>query len=195
MARTKKSENKEIKIQEIVNAIQPVVSTIEWNGITIKIKDRLTISDIVSFTYKVSELCFTENNSEYLPEVMKFAIGIETIEYYTDLELPESTDDKYKLVAQTDLVEHVVEHIDQVQYADVVAAADEKTSYKADSAISMARKEIEEIYLAAKSLFDKISEAFSGLTPDDFKTMVTTISNNGLDEAKLMEAYLNHKKD
>ena len=178
-----------------MNAIQPNESVIDWNGITIHIKSNLSVSDIITFTHRVSEFCFIENNSEYLPEVMKFAIGIETIEFYTDLELPESTDDKYKLVTQTDVVEQIVEHIDQAQYADIIAAADEKVNYKVDSAISMVRKEIEEIYIAAKSMLEKISESFAGFTSDDFKNMVSALSNHNIDEGKLMEAYLNHKKE
>ena len=194
MARTKKVKKEENKIQKIVDMIPPIEKIIDWNGITIHVKSRLTINEIVSFAHRAVELCFTDTH-DYLPEVLRFAVGLETINFYTDLELPESIDDKYTLITQTDLIECIIDCVDKEQYEEIVTATDEKLNYRADSAIAESRKEVEEIYSAAKTLFDKISEAFSGLDPDDFKNMVTAISANGIDESKIMEAYLTHKKD
>ena len=89
MAKTKKveSDNSLKNVIEVASKVE--TKTIEWNGININVKDKLSIPDVSRFVAIASDICFT-NSGDYLPEVYNYALYIATITVFTDFKLPES---------------------------------------------------------------------------------------------------------
>lgn len=191
MARTKKI--KVSKIQEIANNITPIINKIEWNDIEIEIKNTLSVEECIRLVKNATDNCFTDDG-EFLPEMLAFSIGVSTIAVYTNLELPDSTEDKYKVITYTDLMEKITSNINQLQYEDLLHAIDDKVEYKTKTNIEAIRVQVNELYFKAEELFNQIAETFSQSGMEDFKTMISAVANHEVDEGKIMEAYLSHSK-
>ena len=68
MAKTKKVES-DNSLKNVIEAASKIeTKIIEWNGINISIKDKLSIPDVSRFVAIASDICFT-NSGDYLPEV------------------------------------------------------------------------------------------------------------------------------
>lgn len=181
------------KIQELADNISVSDSKIKWNDIDIDIKNALMPNEAIGFAKSASEICFSENG-DYIPEMLKFAIGYATITSYTNLELPEFLNDKYKIVMYTDLVSKITEVIDKDQYESLMYAVDERIEYKLNANIDYMNRQIDTLYIKAEELFANFSNMFSGIDIEEFKNIMTELSQNKLDESKLMEAYMKYKK-
>lgn len=190
MARTKKTITNQI--QNIADKINSSVVPIEWNTLNVKVKQSLGLNECIEFAKNASELCFSKDG-DYMPEMLKFSIGYTTVVMYTDLVLPEDLNDKYKIVTQTDIINRITEVIDKVQYESLMYAIDERIDYKLNSNIDAVSRQIDILYGKAEDTFTKFSEMFAGIDVDEFKNIMTTISQSKLDEGKLMEAYLKYK--
>ena len=189
----RKKINKISKIQEIANSIAYESGMIEWNGIEITIKTELNMNECIEFEKIASENCFSELG-EYLPEMLEFTVGIATVLTYTDLELPDNIEDKYKIIMCTDLVDSIAAYINKEQYGRLMSCLDERIEYKITSHIDTIRRQVDELYLNAESLFSRISEIFEGINPEDLRTMISAVGANGVDEEKILKAYLSQKK-
>lgn len=193
MARTKKTEIKNT-INEIVNKIQPEMKVIEWNGIPITVRSFLTAAESTKLSYSASDICFTSDET-YLPEVYDFAIAITTIDVYTDLKVPELIEDQYKLVTQTDLVEKIIECIDIKQYEKIVKAIEERIDYRIETNINLMRKQAKEIFESANNLYTQIKDVFADINPEEFKGMISAFANGGIDETKIIKAYMDNQSE
>lgn len=191
MARTKKTETKNT-INEVINKIKPEMKVIEWNGISITVKSFLNVSELTKLSYSATDICFTSDET-YLPEVYDFAIAITTINVYTDLVVPESVEDQYKLITQTDLLDKIIECIDIKQYEKIIKAIEEKIDYRIETNINLMRKQAKEIFESANSLYTQIKDVFADINPEEFKGMISAFANGGVDETKILKAYMDNQ--
>lgn len=192
MARTKKTEIN--PIENILKDLVPKTKSIDWNGITIEIKNSLGIKDASIFASTVADICFT-NSEDYIPEVFGFAVGIATLAVYTNFKLPELIDDQYSLITFTDIISKVTECIEATdQYADVIEAAKERIDYRVETNVNIMRRQAAELFESVESILLKLKDTFSGIENEDMQGLIKTLASGAIDEEKIMKAYLENKK-
>ncbi len=188
MAKSKKTPNS--VIENIVNENTDTTITIQWNGVDIGIKNSISFEEAIEFVNSVVKCCFREDNNEYIPEAKDIAIGILILEKYTDLSVPEKTDTRYKLVCCTDIIDAVCEHINQRQLKTIIEAINEKLYYATQTNIGLFEKQIDVLIESFNDISNQMSRAFENISGDDMRNLIGAISNNAIDEDKLVKAYL-----
>ena len=124
MSKTKKveSDNSLRNVIEVASKVE--TKTIEWNGININVKDKLSIPDVSRFVAIASDICFT-NSGDYLPEVYNYALYVATITVFTDFKLPESVEEQYNLIMYTDITSVILDHVNSKIYEELVGCVKE----------------------------------------------------------------------
>ena len=158
-----------------------------WNGIEIKIKKRLSIFEMKVLFDNIYERCFSNEDGSYQPEYRDFADRASVVAMYTDLEMPQLVQDQYDLVFMTDLYYFVGDNIDQMQFASIMDAVDEKVKESVDSKTS----EIEDTLSTVANLTEMFSTLFDGIDPKEASAVLKTIAENGIDEKAIVDAVIN----
>lgn len=195
MARTKKTKIVEINpIEKILQDANQKTKTIDWNEVTIEVKNKLSIRELSTFVASATDICFT-TSEDYLPEVFEYAIKIATLSVYTNFSLPDSIESQYDLITFTDIVDKVLECVDATeQYANAVDAVKEKIDYRIKTNINLMRKQTNELFTALEAMLDKLKGVFDGIESTDMQNMIKALGSGELDEGKIMKAYLENKK-
>lgn len=184
-----------ISIENLKKAIeteyQPVTQ-VEWRGLAIPVKHHLSISEMMEFTNGVVNSCFVVNSGEYIPEVKDFATRCAILEFYAGIILPRDLEAKCDLVYSSDIISHIVQHVDGAQFNSMCAAIDKKIDNIAQSNIEALNKQMEEVVAGFKGLEEKLSGIFGGIDNDTISKVAGAIANGSFDENKLVEAF---KKD
>ena len=142
------------------------------------------------FVSDVAKSCFADDDGEYMPEVRDFAIKSCLIEYYTNLSLPSNTERRYELIYSCNITDVIMEHIDKGQLFEIIKAIDARIEHTASANVESLNKQMNELYAAFDNLQTNLSGIFSGIGADDIKGLVSALSGGGLDEGKIVEAYL-----
>lgn len=181
-------------LEKCLAEITDDVSTFEWRGIEISVRRRLSLQQMLLFVTNVTSLCFTDEG-EYIPEVKDFAIRSNMLEVYANFTLPQNAEKKYEMVMKCDIFPLIYERIDGNQFKDILWSIDEKLDYVASSHIEAITKQIEDIYSAFNGLEEKMSTIFEGMDKETFNAIANALTQSGVDEEKLMTAYINAKSD
>ena len=199
MARTKKvvaetkADNANVEVlNSLLKELEPKVVQKEWNGITINIKDKLTNVDAIRFTKVVTDLCFAESG-EYLPEVFEYAYNYAVVSFYSDILLPNTIEDQYKILMFTDLVQEILNCVDSKQFESIFDATNEKIDFKVKTEIDAVKKQAEDMIHAVDSLLTKFNDTFGEFNDKEIKGLVKALSSGKIDEKKIMDAYLDTK--
>lgn len=164
--------------------------TIEWNGIEVTIKRTLSFEEMMTFVDSVVKSCFTIDKGTYLPEVKDFAIKSCILEMYSNFSLPNNTEHKYNLIYCTDAIQAVLQHINVQQFNEIVQAINDKLDNLAQEDIEMVHRQMNDLYTAFDNLQKQFSGVFEGINADDVSKLVNAITDNKLDEEKLVKAYV-----
>ena len=193
MAKTKKveSDNSLKNVIEVASKVE--TKTIEWNGININVKDKLSIPDVSRFVAIASDICFT-NSGDYLPEVYNYALYVATITVFTDFKLPESVEEQYNLIMYTDITSVILDHGNYKIYEELVGCVKEKVDYKVKLHISSIQEQSEKLLSSVEEMITKFEGIFGSISPDGITDMIKAFSGGSVDEEKIMEAYMKNKK-
>ncbi len=167
---------------------------IEWNGITITVKRNLSFGEMMEFVESVVQLCFANDTDRYIPEVKDFAIKTLVLEKYTNINMPQNIEKRYEFVSFTDVVQAVLSNVDKMQFNEIVRAIDTKLEYMSNANIEAVNRQVTVLYTTLQELKSQFSEMFSGLDSDSVTKLVNAITDNQLDEEKLMKAYFAESK-
>lgn len=186
------------KIKRIsVNALEGVykeqkheIESVEWHGIEIQIRHRISLKDMLAFTAGVTQTCFAEETNAYLPEVKDFAIRCSVLEMYANFTLPDNVEYRYELVYNTDAVDVVLSHIDQAQYHEIVTAIDKKVAHLAQANISAIEIQMNHLYNAFAGLQEQFGKLFDGVKPEDISGMMKIFANGDVSEEKIVQEYI-----
>lgn len=157
------------------------------------VKKTLSLKEMLSFVDSVVKSCFAENTNAYLPEIKEFAIKVCILEKYANFTMPSNVESQYALIYQTDVVERVMSYINHQQYCEVRAAINAKANNIAQANIESVNKQMNELYNSFDNLQTQISGLFEGVNNDDIRAVAGALANGGLDEEKLVSAYMNQK--
>ena len=190
---------KTISINALERAVkdmdEQIRTVIEWRGVSVTIKKRLGLMEMMSFVESVVRSCFNGEDNRFTPEIMDFAIRCGVLETYANFTLPANIEKRYELVYGCDALPMIMEVIDMDQYRAMMQAIDEKVSHMAQANIQAVFRQVNELYASLHELEDKMADVMNNLDPEMLEKLMASFSNGGIDEEKLVRAYLNEKKD
>lgn len=186
---------KKISINALEKCIErkPETVNIEWNGLDITIKTKLSFEEMMAFVDGVAESCFAADTKAFIPVAKDFVIGCLVIEMYSNLTLPQNVNKKYEIVSGCDVVDVILKNVDKAQFDNIVKSINEKIRYLIEENLAQATIKTNDLLYSVSDIESKVGDLVSKITPDDMRTLITSISNGKLDEGKLMEAYLESK--
>ena len=167
--------------------------TIEWHDAQLRVKYALSLTDMLAFVDDVVGSCFHDKLG-YIPEVKDFAIKTNILSRYANFSLPDNLEHRYQLVYMTDAVDAVCAAIDGTQLQEIVNSINSKIRFLCDSKATMIQERINDVLNTMEEMRDNTKSIFDGITQDDLKNLMWAITSNGLDEQKLVQAYIEQAK-
>jgi cobalamin biosynthesis protein CbiD len=177
-------------LEEAAKKTYTTVETVAWNGVEVAVKKALSLEEMMGFVDGVTKSCFALDGGAYLPEVKDFAIKSGLIEAYTNIGLPEDAGRQYNLIYSSDIIQAILEHINRWQFDEMIQAINDKVENLAQANIEMVNRQVNELYAAFDNLQTRLSDVFSGIGAGDIAKLVGAVANGGLDEEKLVGAYI-----
>ena len=168
-------------------------ATIEWHDAQLRVKYALSLTDMLAFVDDVVGSCFHDKLG-YMPEVKDFAIKTNILSRYANFSLPDNLEHRYQLVYMTDAVDAVCAAIDGTQLQEIVNSINSKIRFLCDSKATMIQERINDVLNTMEKMRDNTKSIFDGITQDDLKNLMGAITSNGLDEQKLVQAYIEQSK-
>lgn len=168
-------------------------ATIEWHDAQLRVKYALSLTDMLAFVDDVVGSCFHDKLG-YIPEVKDFAIKTNILSRYANFSLPDNLEHRYQLVYMTDAVDAVCAAIDGTQLQEIVNSINSKIRFLCDSKATMIQERINDVLNTMEEMRDNTKSIFDGITQDDLKNLMGAITSNGLDEQKLVQAYIEQAK-
>lgn len=181
------------KFEEAVNNSYESTHDIEYNGLTVTVKQDLSLKDMMEFVRSVVLSCFDSESSEYIPEIKDFAIRCCIFEYYTNITLPANIEKRYDIVYHSMIIDDIMRNINQVQFNAMTRAIEEKMSHLANANIEMVNREVEKLYVSFDNLQNKFATVFDGVGEEDIRNVIKAFSGGKIDEEKIVKAYLDSK--
>lgn len=164
-------------------------TTIQWHGVDVRVKRNLSLADMLEFVDDVVKSCFHEEYG-FMPEVMDLAIRSNVLTRYANFSLPDSLEHRYRMVYETDAVSTILSAINAEQYEEIIDAIDSKVCFLCEGKLSDIEARVNDVVTAMEEMRDNTKEIFGEITQSDLKNMMSAVSNGGLDEQKLVSAYL-----
>lgn len=168
-------------------------ATIEWHDAQLRVKYALSLTDMLAFVDDVVGSCFHDKLG-YMPEVKDFAIKTNILSRYANFSLPDNLEHRYQLVYMTDAVDAVCAAIDGTQLQEIVNSINSKIRFLCDSKATMIQERINDVLNTMEKMRDNTKSIFDGITQNDLKNLMGAITSNGLDEQKLVQAYIEQAK-
>lgn len=168
-------------------------ATIEWYDAQLRVKYALPLTDMLAFVDDVVGSCFHDKLG-YMPEVKDFAIKTNILSRYANFSLPDNLEHRYQLVYMTDAVDAVCAAIDGTQLQEIVNSINSKIRFLCDSKATMIQERINDVLNTMEEMRDNTKSIFDGITQDDLKNLMGAITSNGMDEQKLVQAYIEQAK-
>lgn len=166
-----------------------------WNDKEFRVYKYLTLNEQLAFVKEAVGLCFDDDTAEYMPEMKKYGIDILTIAIYTDIDLPEGSEEKYYLVERTDLLPRIYDCIDMTQYEEITDAIEKKIEYAARSNVSAIQVQISTVTERLVDTLERMTSAFGDVTNDDVNSIVNAIKTSNITPDSIAEAYINKEKE
>lgn len=190
------------KIQKIsVNAMDEImkpyktVETVEWNGLQVVIKKNLSLEEMMTFANSVVKSCFDQASGAYMPEIKDFAIRANVLDMYTNFTLPKDLSKQYEMVIQSGAVEMVLNNINCMQFNELVKAIDAKLQNTADANVQVVYKQLHDVTTAFEELQKQAGALFNGVDSSDISKLLNAITENGISEEKIVQAYMEQKRE
>lgn len=168
-------------------------ASIEWHGLEVAIKHNLSFTEMLEFVNDVVMSCF-QDDGDFVPEVMDFAIKSNILSKYANLSLPDKLEHRYEIIYNSDAVDFVCQNINMQQLREITASIDRKISYLCNTNVMNIQKQMMELVSAFEDMQQKVTDMFSNFTPDDLVKIMGAIDDGGLNEEKVVKAYLEQTK-
>lgn len=167
--------------------------TIQWHEAEVRVKRTLSLTEMLSFVDDVVGSCFHDKLG-YMPEVKDFAIKSNILTRYANFSMPDNLEHRYQMVYGTDAVDAVCEAIDTTQLQEIVNSINSKIHFLCDSKANLIQERINSVLETMEEMRDNTKDIFSGLSQDDLKALMGAITEHGLSEQKIVEAYMEQKR-
>lgn len=177
---------------ETAEANMTTTTYVDYCGYSIEVKNKTGISGIVKIVDTVVESCF--DGDEYIVGAVDVLTKAFIIDEFTNIDIPDDVNQICAFVYGTDIWNIVRGIIDAVQL-DVIERAIRK---KIDYVIGMRGDSINnkciEVITSLSDASEKMNDMFNSFDKDDIEKLMSAVSDNKIDEVKLMKAYMKEKK-
>lgn len=171
----------------------PETVTEEWFGIEVTIKHSLPLKEMIMFVQEVVDACFTTDGT-YVPEIMDFAIKSGVLTHYANFNLPENLEKQYWLIYSTNAFGMVSQYINQSQLQEMIEAANKKIEYMCDTDITATKAKLNDLCEAFEKMGEQFSTLFNNVSQDDVQRLIEAVGEAGVDEDKIVSAYIKGMK-
>lgn len=191
--------DKEISYEQLIDTTDADAEFEEciYDGVTVKIKSRLSLADILQIADDVAEGCFLDDGS-YYPELVYFLERRSVIRNMTNVELPEDLSKCYDFVMYSDFSNCVYDAVmvqNEFMIYDLEDAIQRKLNYMADSGIAALHNKMNELFMALDNFAEQSAELFGGITVEDRDRLISAVDSiGGLDEERLVKAFVKQDK-
>lgn len=168
-------------------------SIIQWHEAEVRVKRTLSLTEALGFVDNVVGSCFHDKLG-YMPEVKDFAIKSNILTRYANFSLPDDLEHRYQMIYGTDAVDAVCAAIDTTQLQEIVSSINNKIRFLCDSKANLIQERLNSVLDTMKKMSDTTKDIFDGLTSEDLKTLMGAITEHGLDEQKIVAAYMEQKR-
>lgn len=165
----------------------------EWQGLEVSIKHNLSFTEVLEFVNDVVMSCF-QDDGNFVPEVMDFAIKSNILSKYTNFSLPDKLEHRYEIIYNSDVVDFVCQNINMQQLREITASIDRKISYLCNTNVMNIQKQMMELVSAFENMQQKTADMFANFTPDDLTKIMGALNEDGFSEEKVVKAYLEQTK-
>lgn len=181
------------EFEKTVNDTYEPTATAEWNGLKIVVKRHLSLAEATKFVDACVNACFDSDTAVYAPEMKDAAVDSSIVAFYTNITLPESIEKQYELIYHSAILDSIKPYIDQNQLNSIICAIDKKAEYLVRVNTERVNRQISDLQNAAENIQNQLSDMFNDINIDDVKNVIGSLSEKGLDEEKLVKAYLENK--
>lgn len=185
------------KIKRIsVNAMDEIMKRYEttepvnWNGLDVIITKNLPLEDMLAFADSVVKSCFDQTTGAYMPEVKDFVVRTNVMERYANFTLPSKVEHQYDIVMRSGAYEMILNYINIVQFSELMRAIDAKLQNAADANVQMVFRQFNDVVTSFEGLQEKVGTLFAGVDAADIGKLMGAISENGVSEEKVVQAYM-----
>lgn len=196
MAKIVETKNRRISINamdSIMKTQYENITTECWNEIDITIKRTISLGDMLSFVNDVVASCF-QDNGEFMPKVLDFAIRSNIILKYSNVSLPDNLEHRYAILYCTDIVNFIRGHADQEQVDEIINAIHRKVDYLCNTNVRAIQSKLNELISAFDNLQSKTADVFNNISSDDVAKLASILSSGELSEEKIVAAYMDRVK-
>ena len=167
---------------------------VDFHGEQMMIKRHLNLVEMLNYVESVANSVFNDDGS-YMPEAGDYANRCALLAIYANFDLPEEVADRYAFVysdIMSGAIETILDIIDSEQYEDMTTAIYNRRNRRLKADAEDAEKKVAEIMTALDALGEQINGIFGDMNSEDVKGLVHNLAK-GVDEEKLMEAYVKAK--
>lgn len=197
MAKIVEAKNRRISINamdSIMKTQYENITTECWNEIDITIKRTISLGDMLSFVNDVVVSCF-QDNGEFMPEVLDFAIRSNIILKYSNVSLPDNLEHRYAILYCTDIVNFIRGYTDQEQVDEIINAIHRKVDYLCNTNVRAIQSKLNELISSFDNLQSKTADVFNNISSDDVAKLASVLSSGELSEEKIVAAYMDRVKE
>lgn len=166
---------------------------VQWHDAEVKVIRSLPLMEVLAFVDDVVASCFHEQYG-FMPEVKDFAIKSNILSRYANFSLPDNLQHRYDLIYRSDAVDSVCEFINITQLQEIIDAIEKKIRYNCNVRTEEVQSRIEKAVGAIEEMGQKTAELFSGLTSNDMQNLISAIADGGVDEQKIVKAYIEQRQ-
>lgn len=91
---------------------------IPWHDTFVYVKSIIPFSEMIGMVEYIVNSCLSKDGL-FMPEFLDFSLRVCVLNYYSLVELPESIEDKFYIVYQSDIYDTVIKHINKGQIESI----------------------------------------------------------------------------
>ena len=168
--------------------------TIEWYDRMVRVQKLIDFSTAGAIVKNVADACF-DGDGDYNPSIKDYIMRMSIVTMYSDIELPESPEERYAILYGTDLYHIVVDVIDKDQLSEIIDNINDSIRYKIEANKSAIMSDVTKIYSRVEQMIYEFEQVFKGTSADDISALVRSMSDTKLDEKKLVSEILKQKQE
>lgn len=168
-------------------------TVINWHGVDVKVKRNLSLKEMLTFVRDVVEVSFGDNYG-YMPELTDLIVKSNILTMYANFRLPEDLERRYEMIYATDAVEMVTKNINTEQLNEIIRAINTKIRFACDTRTREIEARVNDVVNTLEELKTNTEKVFSGVSQEDLKNLLGAVANGGVDEEKLVHAYMSETK-
>lgn len=178
------------------NALNEFGETVKWCGYEVSVKRFISFINMMSLVDGVVSGCFAKSDNSYLPEVRDFFFRCSIVEFYTNIVLPDSVEEKNSIVYGTDIVDLIMQHIDKGQLRAIVDGIEKKINYFVNTNVKQIEDEVSGLIGQITPMLGQMREILSDVDGDELSKFVHVISAMSADDKmRIVQAIGDAKKE